>query len=296
MNFKNYSRKVLYTLKKYRPQILTGIGVAGTVAGVVSACMATKKVDEVIDQHNDNIDQINCNAIAVNDEKKTNKELTNEYLRFAWDMTKLYGPSVLMICGAIACNVSSTVELTNRNSGLAAALLAERAINTTIIDRIKEKYGDDAVAEIKNGLVKKKTKKTKDNPSEEYYEKTDETKANDFSFFFDEASRYYNKNANANLNFIIQTERALNRQLKTSRDGLLSLADVCKALDIPRTKVSTWVGWKYDPNGAHDENGIPMQVRLGWTKIYDLASGNFINGNEYDATFLLEPNVEGPLF
>lgn len=296
MNLKNISRKAFYTLKKYRPQILTGIGVTGTVVGVVCACKATRKVDKVIDEHNEKIDQINCNAIAVNDEKQTNKELTKEYLRFAWDIAKLYGPSVIMIGGAIACNVTSTVELSNRNSGLTAALLAERAINGQIIERIKEKYGDDAAIEIKNGLVKKKTKKTKDKPSEEYFEKTEDTKPNDYSFFFDEASRYYNKNATSNLNHIIQAERSLNRQLMTSRDGLLSLADVLKALDIPRTKVSTWVGWKYDPNGAHDEHGIPMQVKLGWTKIYDLASGNFINGNEYDATFLLEPNVEGPLF
>ena len=59
MNFKMILGSATYTLKKYSPEILLGVGVVGVVGSAVLACKATLKVEEVLDEHTKMTCQIN---------------------------------------------------------------------------------------------------------------------------------------------------------------------------------------------------------------------------------------------
>lgn len=110
---------------------LVGGGIC-LVGAVVASHYAGRKVDEVLDVHKTQVENLKDikEAGEYQDENGENvefssddykKELTHTYISTAWDMTKLYGPVVLLTAGAGVCFVTGNRILAKRLAGMTAA-------------------------------------------------------------------------------------------------------------------------------------------------------------------------------
>src|SRR5690554_6289878 len=87
-------------LQKYAPEILTSVGVAGTVASGVMLVKATLNVDVVVDEARERIrlvkehHEMKPKDVQEQDEQDFKRNLTATYIRAGLDFAKLYGPAV----------------------------------------------------------------------------------------------------------------------------------------------------------------------------------------------------------
>lgn len=87
MNFSDIIVKVGMQLKKYSPEILVTVGVAGTVATTVVACKATTKAAPILEEAKKDVDLIHAAA-----KYDTNEELYSEKMQIKisqWSMRTL---------------------------------------------------------------------------------------------------------------------------------------------------------------------------------------------------------------
>ena len=55
-----------YTVKKYSPEILIGLGITGVVSGTVVACKETLEVNDILEEHNKKITQVTTGFKLLN--------------------------------------------------------------------------------------------------------------------------------------------------------------------------------------------------------------------------------------
>lgn len=288
-----------FQIKKHSPEILIVSGIAGVVASFIMTIKATTKLDEVLDEGSARIEDARNLEVVVKPEtglcrQKTEQELRTDvakaYTYTALHVAKLYAPSVLTLGLSITAIVSSHNIMQRRNLAITAAYTALDKSFTEYQKRVAEKYGEDTEKELRYGVHKEKleseivgedgkTKKTKENV------KIIDKEPGPYSKFFDECSRYWEKDAELNLMFLRRTERYLNDILR--RDGYLFLCDVYKALDIAETRESRVVGWIYDPNDKERANNVDFGLYDAWRPEVQ----RFVNG--YERTVLLDFNPDG---
>ena len=118
--------KIGFKLKKHSPEILIIAGIVGTVASTVMACKATTKLSAIMDKTSEDIEAVHkaesteelAEQYTPEDAKK---DLTIIYAHTAWDLTKLYVPSVALGAISIASILTSHRIMVKRNLALAAA-------------------------------------------------------------------------------------------------------------------------------------------------------------------------------
>lgn len=175
-------------IKVNSPTVLLVSGGVCVVGAIVAAHHAGRKIDEVLDVHKAQVDNLKeikeAGEYRENDEEGNEivteftpedykKELTHTYISTAWDLTKLYGPVVVGGAGAIVCFVSGNRILAKRLAGMTAAYQivqekfmtyrgnvvkdlgvdADRKYLLGLDDTVKEKYYETAIDE-KTGDVK----------------------------------------------------------------------------------------------------------------------------------------------
>ena len=102
-----FAAKSLFKLKKYSPEILTGVGVVGVVTAGIFASKATLKLEPIVNETNANLDLVRHKTENKSYESKNDRvrDLTIIYRTAALDLVKLYGPSVSLGLGAIRKSV-----------------------------------------------------------------------------------------------------------------------------------------------------------------------------------------------
>lgn len=291
--------KIGFKLKKHSPEILAVVGVVGTVASVVLACKATLKVNEIIDDAKDVIDEIHE---GVKEEKHTadgelytqedaNKDLAIVYVQTGLKFVKLYGPAVAIGIASIGCLLGSNHILRKRNVALAAALTAVDTSFKEYRGRVIDRFGKDLDRELRFNI---KAKEVEERVVDEDGNETTVTKtvqvANPtghsiYSVFFDDGNRGWCKNAELNKVFLIQQQEAANFRLK--HDGYLSLNDVYEMVGAPKTAYGQIAGWVYTEDGSAGDN----YVDFGMFEVDNENARDFINLRE--KTILLDFNCIG---
>ena len=137
MKIGNLFKGLRMATAKYRPEILTGIGIAGMITTTVLAVRATPKAMELIDDKKD--------------ELKTEKLPVGKTVKTVW---KCYIPAVITGALSVSCLVGASATNLKRNTALATAYkLSETALNeytTAVMETIgekKEQVVRDKVAE-----------------------------------------------------------------------------------------------------------------------------------------------------
>lgn len=260
------SRKTM----KYRPEIALGIGIAAVIGGTVAACMASRKVDTVLEEANTNLGYIHDGEVIYG-EKETRKELAKEYARICWQMVKLYGPSVLLLTGGIISICGSHVEMKNRNTAITAAYTSLGNAFAAYKDKVIEKLGPEEEEKLRLGVEKESREVVEMNDNGKVETRVDElySKVADpnspFAIYFDETtSKLWERSSDYNWTLITQEEASAQRQFDAQgKGGFYCLMDILDHLGMhhvvykPEYKHFLTAGWVQ----GHGEDRISFNAR-----------------------------------
>lgn len=291
--------KIGFKLKQHSPEILVGVGVVGTVAGVVMACKATLKVNDIIDEAQDTIEQIHE---GVEQKKHTadgveytqedaNRDLAIVYAQTGWKFVKLYGPAVVVGVASVGCLVGATWILRKRNIALAATVTALDTSFREYRGRLIERFGEDLDRELRFNIKAKEIEETvvdeegNETVVKKIVHEVDPNAHSMYSVFFDDGNIGWSKNPELNKVFLIQQEEAANFRLK--HEGFLPLNEVYKMIGAPLTYYGQIAGWVY----SDDPNSGDNYVSFGLTDSNNENIRDFINLRE--KTVLLDFNCIG---
>ena len=287
--YKSLFYKATFALRKHSPEILTGVGITGVVTGTVMACVATTKLEKTMDPHRQKLDDIHENPNP--DEAEHRKEVVSEYAKTAWDLVKLYAPSVVVESASIGCLLGSHKIMRNRNAALAAAYTTVSKAFDSYKARVAEKLGDETEKQIRYGIreeeveeeytdkkgnvkTRKKTVKTMDSKEKSPY-----------SRFYACGCDGWSKDVGANVITLGSKEDFLNKRLQVR--GYLFLNEVYEFLGIPPIREGQYLGWFYNPNDPTLHNCVDF----GIYDCHDILKCNFVNG--FEDTILLDFNFDG---
>ena len=261
--------KACFKVKQHSPEILVGVGVVGTVATIVMACKATLKVHEVVDAAKDEIDQIHESVEReaqlkngeVYTQEMANQDLTITYAQTAWNLTKLYAPSVILGVASVGCLVGSTVILRKRNVALAAAFTAVDTGFKQYRGRLIERFGKELDRELRHGIKNVEVEEVVgvDEEGNEVVEKkvveaVEPSGMSIYSVFFDSGNRGWCKSPELNKVFLVQQEEAANFMLRSK--GIVTLNEVYEMIGAPRTQYGQIAGWVYSDEAGTGDNII----------------------------------------
>ena len=281
--------KVGFKLKKHSPEILVVAGVIGTVTSAVMACKATLKVNDVIDETKETIEDIHyCvgKGLKTSDgeeytQEVANKELTIVYIQTGWKFAKLYGPAVLLGVASIGCMVGSNQILRKRTIALGAAFTAMDRSFKEYRGRVIERFGKDLDRELRFNTKAKQIEETvvDENGKETTVTKTveivDPNVAHSiYSVVFCEGNTGWTKNAELNKVFLLQQQNYANDKLRLN--GVLTLNEVYDMIGAPRTAYGQLAGWVYTEDSSVGDNFVDFGI-------FDINSEkkcDFINGIE----------------
>ena len=287
---KKTAKVVGTTLKAHSPEILMAVGVAGTIAGTVVACKATMKLDDILEETQDNVAQIKEEK-AEQPEKDTKKELVVAYAKGGVDILKLYSPSLMILSTAVASMLTANNILRKRNFALMAAYTA---LDTSFKDyrgRVAKKYGDAIDEEIRLGLEKRKI-------SEEITDENGKTKkvkkdvmvatAEDSTLieFSEDTSTQWDSVMDYNRNVVMARQAYLNDLLEAN--GFVFMSDVKQLFDLPVDSSDYQIGWLYIPSNEEGDNIIDLRWRES-LKEYVNANGDV----KYKPVIYMDPNYDG---
>ena len=286
-------------VEKHSPEILMGVGVVGVVATTVTACRATMKLNDILDECSETRDKIKSvqENPAYDDrysDEDAQKDLTINYVQTGVKIAKLYAPSVALGVLSVGCLVGSHSVMQKRNAALSAAYLTVDKSFKEYKQRVIDRVGEEVEKEIRYGIKAEEVVETVVDEDGNETTVTETVKMmnpnlySDYARFFDEASPYWQKDPEYNLVFLKAQQQYANDLLRAK--GRLFLNDVYDMLGIEKTKAGQIVGWVYDPENPNGDNFVDFGI-------YDMSKERvraFVNG--YEATILLDFNVDGNIW
>lgn len=310
--------KASFTLQKHAPTILIVGGVIGAVGAGVMACVATTKVNDILDESKTQLDAIhdaqarleNGEALTCSDGSEYTSETVNKdtaivYAHAAVKLIKLYGPSVALGAASLACIVKSHNILTTRNAALAAAYATIDTSFKNYRGNVIERFGEHVDKELRYGLKAKEIEATVVDENGEVktekvtvYEPGNPTNISGYARYFEQYSRdgdgnvvrnpHWQDTNEYNLLFLKQMERYANDILRSRKR--LFLNEVYAMLGIPISKEGQIVGWVYDPSNPDIDNYVDFGLYNEGPQKYS----DFLYGN--DDGILLDFNVDGNIW
>lgn len=279
------SRQILH-LQKHSPTILFGAGVVGVVATAVMASRATLKLDDVLEQHAKTLVNINITNHEDYSDDDRQQDKIKLYVRTAMNITKLYGPAVIIGGATIACLTGSHHVLSQRNAGLMAAYAALEKGFDQYRARVLADVGEDKDREYRYGVTEHTVVEKTEKGEKKTVVRKAEGKPSIYSKFFDEYSTSWSREPMYNLMFLKAQQNYANDRLRAK--GHLLLNDVYDSLGLDRTKEGCVVGWTmgYDGDdyvdfGIFDRKMEPRHL-------------DFFTGRE--EAILLDFNVDGVVY
>lgn len=287
--FKSLFYKASFELRKHSPEILTGVGITGVVAGTVLACIATTKLDKTMEPHKQKLDDIHENPNP--DEKEHRKEVVAEYGKTVWDLVKLYAPAVTVESASIGCLLGSHKIMRNRNAALAAAYTTVSKAFDSYKQRVAERLGDEAEKEIRYDIREQEVE-------EEYTDKKGNTKKrkktvktmdietrSPYSVFWTAGCNGWDKDPGVSKRNLFEKQAWANERL--IRRGYVMLNEVYELLGAEPTREGLYIGWYYDPSDPTLHN----KIDFGVFDCSDILKQDFVNG--WENTVILDFNVDG---
>ena len=288
MDFKGLLHKTGFIINQNSPQILIFTGIAGLITSGVIAVLATKnKLPDIQEKHEEKMNEI----LAASEETPEKKDIQKEKGRYAIDIAKLYGPSIILAAASIGCILKGNDIMQKRSMALAAAYATLDNAYQEYRKRIIEKYGEDVDKELRyDGRQQKievvetdeegKEKKVKKNAFvagpglsgyARYFAYGETTAA--------EPSIDYNKM------FLQGMQKTFNKMLKIKY--VVWLNDVYEALGYKKTLAGQRVGWVYDPSSDdHGDNYIDLRIEEVYRECSD-------RPGSYEKVLIIDPNVDG---
>lgn len=293
-------------VKKHSPEILMVAGIVGTVTSAVLACKATLKVNNILEEKKETVENIHkCLEDKDIDytEEDSKKDLTILYSQTGVKLVKLYAPSILLGGLSIASIVMGQNILKKRNIAIMAAYTAVDTGFKRYRKNVVDRFGEQVDKELRYNIKAKEVEKTiKDEKGKEKKVKEIEytidgnplRNVSEYAKFFDEwTSTEHHKDSEYNLMFLRRQQDYANEVLKAK--GHLFLNDVYEMLGIPKTKAGQVVGWIYNEENPNGDNYVDFGIyEMTGVERYDERKRAFVNG--YERNILLDFNVDGVIY
>lgn len=292
------TKKCLFEVKKYSPQIMIVGGVVGGIAGTVLACIKTKEALDVIEDAEIELEAIQSTLDAKLDytKEEAQKDRFHLYTHTAGKLVKIYAGPGLILVGSAAGILCGTGILNKRNAGLAASVasttLSMNEYRKRLIDHFGEEEGKKLDKEFRYGLKeteikeevidengKKKTIKRKVKVLDE-----NTKRVTNYTRILDWTNPHYDNNLDYLLFFARAQQSYFNDKLYANRYVFMN--DVDEALGFPKTKAGQIVGWRRDNTDEKIDNYIDFSIQEDWAL------------DEYGLKrpiLLLEYNVDGSI-
>ena len=296
ISIRTASKAVLY-VEKYSPQILTGLGIAGTIGTVVLAGRASIKAKDILDESKQTLADIELVADTESEEKYTEEDHKRDILitsvQTGVELAKTYAPTIGLAALSIGCFLGAEGILNKR---YVAAVGLYEACNSAFDGyrkRIADIYGEDVedaiYHNIRTDILKTKVKgddgKTKTVTTEQRV--VEGPAYSIYARVFDECNPNWSHDASQNKWFLDCQQNILTNKLKAN--GYLFLNDVYEHLGFKKTPMGQLVGWIMDGDGdGYIDFGLYDISRGGDAKI------QFINAEEN--SIWLDFNVDGVIY
>lgn len=295
--------KTKLAISNKSPEILVAAGIIGGITACVMACKATKKVDDILEKHNTEIEKVHKGKELVESgeispeeytEKDAQKDTIIAYRDTAFAFVKTYAPAVAVGALSIASVLTGFGILKSRYLALGTAYTALNKTFKAYRSRVVDEGGKELdrhymygtkIEEVKITELDEDGKKHTKKEKVEILEGTD-LSYSPFSKIFDESNDNYSRDASMNRFFLCKQMEAMNRKLQ--EDGYLFLNTVYKALGFPQTQAGTIFGWIYDPeNESHEGDSY---VNFDIINLNKSKNVDFING--YEPSIIIDFNVD----
>lgn len=280
-------------LKKYSPEILTGVGIVGIIGSTVLACRATLKAEEVLENADRKFTTIkDCKEQKPEEysEQDYKKDMTVAYVQTGVDFVKLYWPAATLGVISLGCILGAHGIMKKRNIALMASYKALEQMYIDYRERVVEEFGEEKDRQYHLGLRPETISGTetdengKSKKVKKEVEIIDPNKHSQYAKYFDESSTQWSNVPEYNLMFLKAQQNHANDLLRSR--GHLFLNEVYDSLGLPRTQAGAIVGWVLGEGDDFVDFGI-----------YDADSEkvrDFVNG--YEKTILLDFNVDGIIY
>jgi hypothetical protein len=270
--------KQVLSAKANSPHIFFAVGVVGAVGATFLACRATLKLEETLDDIHAEVREVKDVAETIREtDKEYYKDIGYVYGKSALRLGRLYGPSVVLGAISIASLTGSHVQLTRRNTALAAAFTAVSTAFEEYRVKIQEELGEERERDIYRGVRE-----------EEYEDEKGKTQTHmivdgqPFSVYarlFEESNKNWEPSFDHNRTFLTLQQNYFNHILQVR--GHVFLNEVYDKLGFERSHIGQLVGWQLDGEGdGHIDFGM-----------FETTNIDFINGHERN--IWLDFNVDG---
>lgn len=307
MDLTFYGHRAALIVKKHAPEILTAVGIAGTIGGTVLACKATLKAQKIVDGLNEDLDIIHQAKDMVSEEGYEGEEYSDEDFKKDIIMTYANGsariiasyiPAIMVGGAGIAAIVGGSCVYKSRINSLGAAYSAMATAYAAYRKKVADKFGDEerklrygietktVEEEVIDGETGKKKKVKKE--IEVIAEDNGLLDISPYARFFDSSSKDWEKDPEYNMTFLLCQQKYANDILRSR--GHLFLNEVYDMLGLERSKAGQIVGWVYDKNSPIGDNYIDF----GIFNVKMEKNRDFVNG--YENVILLDFNVDGNIY
>ena len=280
--------KVSFQYKKHSPEILVGLGIVGSVAATVMACVATLKVDEKLKNPKENIEAIKADVEEHGftedyTERDYRRDISINYAKGGLEIIKLYAPALAVEALSVTAILSGHNILRKRYVTLAAAYTALDGTFNDYRNRVITRFGEDLDKELRYNIRTEEVEETvvDEKGKEKKVKKTVEVIDGEptlYSRFFDKSCAGWKNDVEYVRGFLEQQRKYMYELLKLK--GRLYLNELYSALGMRCSHMGEQMGWIYDPSKGDE------QIDLG---IYNKVNRRFVNG--YETVVLIDPNV-----
>ena len=287
-----------------------GLAISGVLAGAgtVSACIATLKVEDILDEHKDAVEDVKDKYITleqtsdeglvitetISDSKAYRKDLTKVYFHTAGKMCRLYAPTAL-IFGFYAISLGSTYkdikDLKKRNTELITALIGRDAILARYRDDMRNRLGEEAEQRFYNNIHTEDietVEKAEDGKEKKHKVKGAEVINGELSgdaFIFDESCDAY---VGHDINHNLYIAGLLKNQCSDNLfcNGSLLMFEILDAFGIDRDEVpGAFVRGCLSERKGGKSDTVDMDIRKVW--VFDESK------EEYVEKILVDPKLDG---
>lgn len=163
----------LFFLKKNWPTIATVGGCAGVLAGTVLACRGALKLPDILNEHNDKMDELEnwIEEVALQEDEcdpedipNVGKEKAKIYGSTALEITKALAPAVALEGTGIVLIASSHIEMGHRQAAISAAYSAMATSFEAYRGRVKNLIGEDGERKVYFGAEEETVEREEINP------------------------------------------------------------------------------------------------------------------------------------
>lgn len=302
-SFNEITASIAGSLRESSPVIGLVVGVGALISAGVVACIATRKSEEILDEHQEEIKKIKkAKEEGKIDEKTASRQVGKTYLKTTGKVAVKMLPAVgLAVLGTAAIGGGYKIEHARLLDTKEKLAITSSTLAATVADfkayrgRARERFGPEVDNELMYDIRKEQVEETiLDEKGKEKKVVHEVTTVGDVgSRGCGIYARWFNKDCDAWVNdnysnryFLEEIERKLNQRLNT--EGSLCVNQVYEEIglkdpDFPdqplKTKPGQIMGWINDPEKIH-------QITIG---LGEPVNQDFINGKTPDCLICLEP-------